>query len=488
MEGTQAQVPDDLHTLHGVDVVVHIAHLDARRLEIGGEVLRHALGQGGHQYPLVPGGAVVDLADQVVDLPLHRADLHLRIQQARGADDLLHDLAGTGAFVVPGGGGDIHHLVYSLFKLLKFQRAVIIGAGQAEAVVHQSGLSGPVAVVHGPHLGQGDVALVDEQDKVLGKVVQKGVGRAAHRAALDDPGVIFDARAVAQLLHHLDVIHSALLQPLGLHQLVLPLEEGYPLLQFPIDLLNGGIHLGLGGDIVGGRPDGDVGQAADGGSGDHVDLRNAVDLVPKELDTDGGVLPVGGPDLYRVPPHPEHVPVEGDVVALIPDGHQPLQQFVPLHHRPHPQGDHHGGEVLRLAQTVDAGHGGHHDHVPPLQQRGGGRQAQAVDLLVDGGVLLDKGIRVWDIGLRLVVVVVRNEVFHRVVGEELLKLGAQLGGQGLVVGQHQGGPLDLLDDLGHGKGLAGAGDAQKGLLVQPHLDALGQGLDGLRLVPAGLIF
>ena len=87
-----------------------------------------------------------------------------------------------------------------------------------------------------------------------------------------------------------------------------------------------------------------------------------------------------------------------------------------------------------------------------------------------------------DIGLGLVVVVVGDEIFHRVVGEKLLELGAQLGSQGLIVGQHQGGPLDLLNDLGHGKGLARTGDAQQGLLVQAHLDTLGQGLNGLRLV------
>ena len=93
-----------------------------------------------------------------------------------------------------------------------------------------------------------------------------------------------------------------------------------------------------------------------------------------------------------------------------------------------------------------------------------------------------------DIGLRLVVVVVGDKVLHRIVGKKLLELGAQLGGQGLVVGQHQSGPLDLLDDLGHGEGLAGAGDPQQGLLIQAHLNTLGQGFDGLRLVAAGLIF
>ena len=92
-----------------------------------------------------------------------------------------------------------------------------------------------------------------------------------------------------------------------------------------------------------------------------------------------------------------------------------------------------------------------------------------------------------DVGLRLVVVVVGDEILHRVIGEELPELGAQLGGQGLVVGQHQGGALDLLDDLGHGEGLARAGDAQEGLLVQTHLNAVGQRLNGLRLVAGGRI-
>ncbi len=44
-KGTQAQIADDLHAFHGVDVVVHIAHLDACPLEIAGEVLRHLFGQ-----------------------------------------------------------------------------------------------------------------------------------------------------------------------------------------------------------------------------------------------------------------------------------------------------------------------------------------------------------------------------------------------------------------------------------------------------------
>ena len=239
---------------------------------------------------------------------------------------------------------------------------------------------------------------------------------------------------------------------------------------------------------MGGRPDRDIGQPTDGGAGDHIDLADAVDLVPEKLHPDGRVLPVGWPDLHRVSPDTEHIAFKGDVVALVADGHQLFQHLVPLHLGAHPEGNHHLLKILRLAQAVDAGHRGYHDHVPPLQQGGGGGQAETVDLFINGGVLFDKGIRMGDIGLRLVVVVVGHEVFHRVVGEKFLKLGAQLGGQSLVMGQYQGGTLDLLDDLGHGEGLARAGHSQQGLLVQPHLDPLGQSLNGLRLVAAGGIF
>ena len=92
-----------------------------------------------------------------------------------------------------------------------------------------------------------------------------------------------------------------------------------------------------------------------------------------------------------------------------------------------------------------------------------------------------------DIRLRLVVVVVGHEILHGVVGEELPELLAQLGGQRLVVGQHQRGAVDLLDDLGHGVGLSGAGDALEHLLPQTVFQPLRQLFDGLRLVAGGAV-
>ena len=80
-----------------------------------------------------------------------------------------------------------------------------------------------------------------------------------------------------------------------------------------------------------------------------------------------------------------------------------------------------------------------------------------------------------------------DEIFHRVLREELPELGAKLGCQGLVVGQHQCGAVDLGNHIGHGEGLAAAGHTQQGLGLIAVQDALGQCFDGLRLVACWLI-
>ena len=309
------------------------------------------------------------------------------------------------------------------------------------------------------------MALVHEEQEVLGEEVQQGHGGGAHRAAGDDPGVVLDAGAVAQLRQHLHVVLRPLADALGLHQLALVLKDLHLVLQFPLDLHDGLFHLVPGGDIVAGGVDGDVVQPALRDAGDGVELADAVDLIPEELHPDGLVLVVGGPDLHGVAPDPEEVPGKGHVVALVAALHETAQELVPGQLHAGAEGDGQLREVVRLAQAVDAAHRRHHDDIPPLQQGEGGGEPQAVDLLVGGGVLGDIGIRVGDIGLGLVVIVVAHEVLHGVLREELLELRAELGGQGLVVGQDQGGALDLLDDLGHGIGLTGAGDAQQDLLI-----------------------
>ena len=92
-----------------------------------------------------------------------------------------------------------------------------------------------VAVVHRPDLRHGHVRLVDDDEEVLGEVVEQRVRRLARRAPVDVPRVVLDAVAEADLLHHLEVERRAHAQPLRLEQLALPLELGEPLGEFDLD-------------------------------------------------------------------------------------------------------------------------------------------------------------------------------------------------------------------------------------------------------------
>ena len=97
----------------------------------------------------------------------------------------------------------------------------------------------------------------------------------------------------------------------------------------------------------------------------------------------------------------------------------------------------------------------------------GGRQAQLVQLVVDGGFFLDVDVARRDVRFRLVVVVVADEILHRVIREEGFELVVELRGQRLVVRQNQRGPADGLDHLGHGEGLPRARHAQQHLVLLP---------------------
>ena len=116
---------------------------------------------------------------------------------------------------------------------------------------------------------------------------------------------------------------------------------------------------------------------------------------------------------------------------------------------------------LRGAQAVDRGDGRDHDHVAPGEQGHRRRVPQPLDLLVDRGVLLDVGVGLRDVRLGLVVVVVADEVFDRVVRQQLAELLGQLGAERLVGRHDQRRPLQPLDQPRGGGALAGAGRAEQ---------------------------
>ena len=481
------QIADDLNALHRANVGMHIAHLDPVFLQIPRQVLGHLLRQRRDERPLALRRRRVDLADEIVDLPLDWADEDLRVEQPCGPDDLFGNLACAFALIVCGRGRDVDSLANPAVELVERQRPVVVGRRQTEAKVDQRLFPCPVAIVHRPHLRKRHMALVDEQQKILWEIVQQGHRRAARRTLRDDARIVLDTGAIAQLLHHFDVIVHALADALRLEQLAVVGEEFHALVALLADLADRARHLLLRRDIVARGPDRNGDEPPDDLAGDGVDLADAVDLVAEVFHADRARRPVGGPKLNRVASDAEHIALKRNVVALIPVVNEAAHQLLARKLRPGRQIDHHLLKIIRLAESVDAADRRHDDHVPPLQQRGRRGQPQPVDLLVDGGVLFNIGIRMGDIRLGLIIVVVGHEIFHRVVREKRPELRTELRSQRLVVCQHERRTVAVRDDVRHRKRLARAGHTEQHLLRQTVFDAPRQFFNGLRLVAGGLI-
>ena len=144
--------------------------------------------------------------------------------------------------------------------------------------------------------------------------------------------------------------------------------------------------------------------------------------------------------------------------------------------------------VVRVADAVEAGHGRDHYDVPASAHQGsGGTQTQFFYLVIDTQVLFYIGVGGGDVGLRLIIIIVGNEIFHRIVREERLEFAVKLCRQRLVVAQDESGTLQVLNYIRHGEGLSGTGNAQQRHVVNPVLQGFSELADRLRLVSRRLI-
>ena len=78
-----------------------------------------------------------------------------------------------------------------------------------------------------------------------------------------------------------------------------------------------------------------------------------------------------------------------------------------------------------------------------------------------------------------------HKIFYRIVREKFLELPVKLSGQRFIVGDHQRGPIQRLDDVRHGKCLSRSGHAQKGLELITLLKTVHQVRDRRGLIAGG---
>ena len=416
---------------------MEVAGVDAHAHQIVGEILGHAFGESGDQHPLVAGGPGLAFPHKVVHLALGGTDFHGRVHQAGGPDDLFGQQALTAVQLpLAGRSRNIDGLMDAFQKFLKHEGAVVQGRGQAKTVIHQCGFAGAVALVHGAHLGNAHVRFVHEQQKIIGEIVQQGGRRFPGLATVKMTRIIFDAVAIAEFLHHFQVKLSALLQALSLHQTVGGLKLGQSDGQLVADVAHGSVEIVAVRHVMAGGVDNGLGDAAQHLAGERIDFADAVDDVPEKFQTQGAFVFIGGDNFQYVAAHAECAAMEVVVVAGVLDIHQVAGDVFHAHLPPFLHGNDQLGVIFGRAQTIDAGYRSHDDHVLAGQQGVGGGVAQFVDIVVDGRVFFDIGIGRGDVGFRLIIIIITDEIFHGVVRKQSPEFAVQLGGQSFIVGQH----------------------------------------------------
>ena len=308
-------------------------------------------------------------------------------------------------------------------------------------------------------------------------------GRLPRRPPGEEARVVLDPLAVPDLLQHLEIEAGTLLQPLGLQQLVLGAQFVQPAGQLRADLVDRVHHRVARRDVVVLRIDGVARDAARHLPGQGIEARQGFDLVVEELDPHRLAFGLRRVDVDHVPAHPVGPPAKLQGSTGVLKLREAAQQLALVDPPTAHEVQHHGVKRFRVAEAVDRGHGGDDDRVGPFEQCLGGREPHLLHVLVDGGVLLDVGVGRGDVRLGLVVVVVGDEVLDGVARKELAHLPVELGGEGLVGGEHQGRALHGLDDVGDGEGLAGPGDPEQGLVRKAAREAIHEGGGGRSLVP-----
>ena len=196
---------------------------------------------------------------------------------------------------------------------------------------------------------------------------------------------------------------------------------------------------------------------------------------------------LGRKHVNRFTAHAECAPAEVHVVALVLHAdqlgdHVALPQLVAR-----PQRHDHLVVALGLSNAVDGRYRRDDQHIAPLQDAFGARQTHLLNMLVDSRVFLNEQITLWNVSLGLVIVVVTDKVFDRIVRKELPELAVQLRRQRLVRCKNNSRPPKPGNDVGHGECFSGSGHAQQGLEHFTVTDSFHQFVDGGRLIPCGRV-
>ena len=237
-----------------------------------------------------------------------------------------------------------------------------------------------------------------------------------------------------------------------------------------------------GDDEVAGRIDGHAIPSVELLAGQRIDLMNALDLIAEHLDPNP-VLLVGGIDFHDVTANAEGAAAERHIIPAVLDVHEPAENYLSWDGLPDLNEQHQALEAFRITQPVDAGHAGDDYHVVTGDEIGRRLQAQAIDIFVDRGVLLDIRVGRGQVGLGLVVVIVGNEVPDGVMREVGAEFPVELSRERLVVADDERRKTELGNNVRDRERLARSRDTEERLKTPVAFQPLHELIDRLRLIP-----
>mmetsp|Transcript_4635 Transcript_4635/g.16229 ORF Transcript_4635/g.16229 Transcript_4635/m.16229 type:complete len:391 (+) Transcript_4635:678-1850(+) len=248
------QILQDLGPLGGVQIRVDVRAADAALLlQVCRHLLRVSLAHGEDDGLLVPLLLRRQLAQHVLQdavlLGVHR---NHGVQTKGGTDDHFRDLNRPPSFP---GRVRAPHLLAGVRrcrqedglgdappKLFAGQRPILHRGWQPETVLHQLLLPGPVPKIHRRDLRDGDVGLVQNDQKVLIEPVQKGVRLRARSPSAEVKRVVLDSTAVTRLAKQLQIAPHDLLQSVRRSLIPATPQRRLLLQKLPLDRLGGLLH------------------------------------------------------------------------------------------------------------------------------------------------------------------------------------------------------------------------------------------------------
>ena len=488
IKNVQPHIPDNLRTLERINIRMQIFDADTRFGEIVRQILCHLLGQCRDKHLVLCRYFPPDLRNQIVNLTVRPADVNFRIQKSRRTDHLLCAEQFMFLFIFAGCSRAKQHLIDFALELPEIQRPVIERRRKTEAVVHERLLAVPVSVIHGTDLRYRHMRLIDDNQVVVREEIHQGKRFCSRRHEIQMSRIVFDTGAEACLPHHLDVKIGSLRNPLCLEKLVLTFEIPDSLFELRFDIVTGFVDFLLRHNIVRSRIDHDMLQLRMHSPRERFHLGDPVNLVTEELDPDQILAALRGINFNRVSMNPEIAALQILVISLILNRDQLFDNLVAVLVHAGPQRYGHSLEFIRAAKAVNTGNAGDDNHVSALRKRSCRRKTQLVDLVIDRRVLGNIGVRLRHVGFGLIVIVIGNKVFDRVLGKELFHLPVKLSGQCFIVRDDQRRLVQCGDNIGHRKCLAGARNPQQRLELIPCAEAVHKFPDGPRLVTGRLIF